>query len=164
MKKTTSRREFLNKGTQLFLACGAIGMCPNLNAMSSFTGNDDVPDPKKLEYCGYSCPPDCPLYIATLENDTEKKKETYKDWKIKEKYNIEFDPEQMFCYKCKSEGKPAGVVVQNGPVRKCVIEKEHECCIECDELTECKKELWQTYPDFHKAIIDMQKKYREATI
>ncbi len=162
MKKTTSRREFISNSTTVLLACGAIGMCPHLKAMSGLLKDDDVPDPEKLEYCGYSCPPDCPLYQATIENDNEKKKEAYTNWKIKERYNIDFDPEQVFCYGCKNKDKPAGVVVQNCSVRKCVIEKGFDCCIECNELTECKQELWQRFPEFHKAVIDMQKKYLEA--
>jgi len=162
MKKASTRREFISKSSQLFLACGAIGMCPGLRAMGNLVINDDVPDPKKLEYCGYTCPSDCPMYVATIENDTAKKKEAYDNWKIKERYNLDFDPDQIFCYKCKSEGKPVGVVVQDCTVRKCVIEKGFDCCIECQELKECPKELWQKYPDFHKAVIDMQQKYIEA--
>lgn len=158
MKKTHTRREFLNKSTTVFFACGAISMCPRLSAMSHLY-DDDIPDPKKLEYCGYSCPPDCPLYLATIENNVEKKKEAYTNWEIKERYNLEFDPEQMFCYRCKNDEKPAGLVVKNCPVRKCVIEKGFECCIECPELAQCSQSLWQTYPEFHKAVIEMQQKY-----
>lgn len=162
MKKSSSRREFISKSSRLFMACGAIGMCPGLKAMSGLWQENEIPDPKKLEYCGYTCPPDCPVYLATLENDTEKKKEAYENWKIKERYNVEFDPDTMFCYQCKNDGKPEGVITQNCPVRKCVIEKGYDCCIECQELTECKQPLWESFPDFHKAVIDMQKKYLET--
>ena len=162
MKKTTNRREFLSKGATVFMACGVLGLCPQLKGMGFLLGDKDIPDPKKLEYCGYQCPPDCPLYVATIENNEENKKEAYEMWKIKERYNLDFDPEQVFCYQCKNEGQPEGVVVKNCQVRKCVIEKGYECCIECKELPACDKELWKQFPEFHKAVIEMQHKYMEA--
>jgi hypothetical protein len=164
MKKTHSRREFLQRGTTTFLACGVMSMCPRLTAMGNMFRGDDVPDPKKLEYCGYSCPSDCPLYAATIENNLEGKKEAYKNWNIKERYNLEFDPDQIFCYKCKNDEKPAGPVVANCTVRKCVIDKGLDCCIECSELPACSQTLWETFPDFHKAVIDLQKRYMAAKV
>ena len=164
MKKTHSRREFLHNSTAAFIACGAVSFCPRVAAMGNFFRSDEVPDPKKLEYCGYSCPTDCPLYVATLENNPEGKKEAYKNWNIKERYNMEFDPDQMFCYRCKNDEKPEGLVTKNCTVRTCVIDKGLECCIECQELPTCTQPLWQTFPDFYKAVIDMQQKYLASKV
>lgn len=36
-----------------------------------------------------------------------------------------------------------------------------DCCIECLELEECDKELWERFPDFKKHVIALQKKYLE---
>jgi hypothetical protein len=124
---------------------------------------DDVPDPKKLNYCGYTCPEDCPMKKATLENNVELKKDAYKNWRIEKKYGIPFDPDKIFCYGCKTEEKALGLVVEKCSVRNCAIEKGYDCCIECDLLAGCDKEIWKTFPDFHNAVIEMQKKYRAAT-
>jgi hypothetical protein len=162
MKTNPSRREFLSKSSKLGLLCGAMVCCPRLLSFGNGLQDDTVPDPKKLNYCGYMCPPDCPMKKATLENDIKLKKEAYKNWRIEEKYGIAFDPEIFFCYGCKEEGKPLGLVVEKCTVRNCAIEKDYDCCIECSELSGCDKEIWKTFPDFHNAVIEMQKKYREA--
>lgn len=136
-------------------------MCPRIASFGNMF-QDDVPDPKKLNYCGYICPPDCPMYVATIENDTEKKKEAYKNWKIEEKYGLEFDAEKVFCYTCKNREKPQGIVVANCMVRDCATGRGYDCCIECSDLSTCGFDLWNTFPDFNKHVIDLQKKYQEA--
>ena len=160
MKTKFSRRNFLIKSSEFSIACCAFAICPKLSAMGGFLLKDgEVPDPKKLNYCGYTCPPDCQMHKATLENDIDLKKEAYKLWRIEEKYGVEFDPEQVFCYGCKTSNKPLGIVVEKCPVRHCAIEKGYDCCIQCNELTDCELELWKAFPDFYKSVIEMQKKY-----
>ena len=61
---------------------------------------------------------------------------------------------------CKAPGKPEGIVVQRCDVRPCAREKKLECCIECDELPACDKDLWRRFPDFKKQVVELQKKYR----
>jgi hypothetical protein len=162
MNKRSDRRKFLKQSSKFCLACGAFALCPNLNAFSQKSFGEDIPDPEKLNYCGYACPPDCPMFLATIENNAEKKKEVYEMWEIEDRYGLEFDQKQVFCYGCKIEDKPLGVVVENCPVRECAIEKSFECCIECSELQACEKDLWKKFPEFHKAVIEMQIKYNEA--
>jgi len=41
-----------------------------------------------------------------------------------------------------------------------VIDKDLECCIECDGLAKCDKELWTNFPKFRDVVIGMQKKYK----
>ena len=96
-----------------------------------------------------------------MKNDVELKKKAYEEWQIKEHYNIDFDPEKIFCFGCKNEEKPAGVVLTNCTVRSCAIEKEYDSCIQCDELTSCQKDLWTRFPEFHKSVIKMQEVYKE---
>jgi len=42
------------------------------------------------------------------------------------------------------------------------MEKEKECCIECDDLTTCDKDLWSRFPEFKTKVIEMQKVYLGA--
>jgi hypothetical protein len=163
MKTKVNRRDFITKSAVASIACcGLIFKTDFLaaNSMNMFTNGTEIPDPKQLNYCGYQCSSDCQMLKATLENNLELKKEVYKNWKFKEKYGIEFDAEQVFCFKCKTTDKPLGISVKNCTVRQCAIKKGFDCCIECTELIECKKDLWDNFPDFKKAVIEMQKKYQ----
>ncbi len=161
MKTNQSRREFLSKSSKIGLVCGALVYCPKMLSFGSML-QDETIDPKKLNYCGYTCPEDCPMKKATLENNIEMKKEAYKNWRIEEKYGIAFDPDQVVCYGCKTDKEYKGIVVEKCTVRSCAIEKKYECCIECDQLPTCDKEIWKTFTDFHNGMIEMQKKYRAA--
>jgi hypothetical protein len=164
MSKQIKRREFLLKGSCAGIACCALLM--NVKAMSFGSllkpADNEPVDPKALNYCGYTCPPDCKFLVASLKDDPELKKEAYTIWKIKEKYNIDFDPETIFCFGCKNTEKPEGVVLKNCTVRNCARTKGFDCCIECKELSECTKALWSQFPDFKQFVIEMQKKYREG--
>ena len=162
MKDNQNRRSFLKQSSCLCFACGISAALPGINAMGNFFSEDEIPDPEKLEYCGYKCPDDCPMRQATATNDTELKEKCYKNWRIKEKYDIEFDPEQVVCYGCKTGKEYKGIVVENCTVRKCAIKKGYDCCLECNELADCTKEIWTTFPDFHKSVIEMRKKYLGA--
>lgn len=165
MKSKIKRRDFIIKSTQAGMIGCAFMVRSKLSAMESFykSPDDEVPDPKKLNYCGYKCPIDCQFLQGSVENNVELKKEAYELWKIKERFNIDFDPEKIFCFGCKTKDKPEGVVLINCTVRKCAMEKKIDCCIECDELVDCEKDLWTRYPKFKEQVILMQKKYFEST-
>ncbi|MBN1119113.1 MAG: DUF3795 domain-containing protein [Bacteroidales bacterium] len=160
MKPDSNRRKFLKKGICAGLGCAMIGLtlkAGNTTFYNSLFDGEEKPDPKKLNYCGYSCPQDCQFLNASKKNDSQLKKEAYKTWHIKERYGLEFDADTMFCFGCKNDKEKEGAVVKLCPVRKCAQEKELDCCIECEELSKCEKELWEMFPDFHKAVIEMQK-------
>ncbi len=161
MNKKQSRRKFVQKSSRIGLACAAFAFCPHIDSFGNMFQNN-VTDPKKLNYCGYVCPPDCQMYIATLENDNEKKLEAFKLWRLKEKYGIEFDAEKIYCYGCKIQDKPVGFNVSRCTVRTCASSKGYDCCIECNDLVSCEFEIWKTFPEFHKQVIEMQKKFIEA--
>ncbi|HEX3007830.1 MAG TPA: DUF3795 domain-containing protein [Bacteroidales bacterium] len=150
------RREFISCGYKGGIACGIL-LAGNLNAFA--LSKDEKPDVKKLNYCGYQCPADCKVKKATVENNLELKKEVYKEWRIKEKYNFEFDAESMFCWGCKTEGKPLGVITNNCSVRACAIDKGYDSCIQCKDLTTCEKEIWKTFPKFKESMLELQKKF-----
>ncbi len=81
-------------------------MSSKLSATGSFSRifDDEKIDPKKLNYCGYTCPEDCKFFIATLENNDTKKKEAFDTWELKERYDAEFDAETAICWRCKNLG------------------------------------------------------------
>jgi hypothetical protein len=164
MSKQIQRREFLMKGSCAGIACCALLMNAKASSFSNFLkmAEDEPIDPKNLNYCGYKCPSDCKFLVASLNNDAVLKKEAYTLWKIEEKYHIAFDPDTIYCYGCKNTEKPEGVVLTNCTVRACAKEKGLDCCVECNELGGCTKELWNQFPDFKLYVIEMQKKYQAA--
>jgi hypothetical protein len=155
MKTDLKRRDFLAGCVKAGFSCCALMYAPNL-----FAHIDDKPDPKKLNYCGYTCSAECPMYKATTENNTELKRKAYEDFKIKEKFGIDFDPDKIFCWGCKVTDKPVSMTVDKCTVRKCAIEKGFECCIQCAGLQACDKELWISYPQFKQHMVELQKKYQ----
>jgi hypothetical protein len=164
MKPNQSRREFLVKSSKAGLACGVLACCPKLLSYGAWLPEGEIPDPKKLNYCGYTCPADCQMKVATDTNDIEKKKQAYIDWHFEDKYGIAFDPDKVVCYGCKTTEQNPGIGVEKCTVRNCAIERGYDCCIECPGLTACDKEIWKTYPDFHKAVIEMQKTYQKGAV
>lgn len=156
MKTNLKRREFLSSSFKVGIATCGLMLSGKLNA---FTLPDEKPDLKKLNYCGYQCPADCKVKQATIENNVELKKEAYKLWRIKEKYNTEFDAETMYCWGCKTEDKPLGIITGNCTVRSCAISKKYDCCLECKELAKCDKEIWKTFPKFRESMLELQKKH-----
>lgn len=162
--KTKNRRQFIITSTKAGIAGCALMACPNLSAfgINFFENEQDIPDPKKRCYCGYKCPDDCKFLKGSVENNIELKKEAYKDWKIKERFGVEFDADKIFCYGCKNADKPEGIVLKNCTVRQCASSKGLDCCIECDELTACEKELWDRFPEFKKGVIELQKQYQQS--
>jgi len=160
VKTEFKRRDFISTCLKAGITCCALSYSTTLAAQDPVKKEDEKPDPKKLEYCGYKCPADCPLKKGTLENNVELKKKAYAEFKFKEKYGIEFDPEKVFCYGCKVSDKPLGMSVKNCTVRNCVIGKGFDCCIQCDGLATCEKELWTNFPKFKDHVIGLQKKYK----
>jgi hypothetical protein len=135
---------------------------PAVGKPSLFLKDDEPIDPKKLNYCGYKCPADCQFLKGSLENNTDLKKQAYELWKIKERFGVEFNTDTIFCFGCKTTDKPEGIVLKNCTVRTCAKEKGFNCCIECEELTICGKELWERFPDFKKYVLEMQQKFFET--
>ena len=158
MKKELKRREFLSGCFKAGAACVVLSGSGNLFAVSPM--HQEKPDPKKLEYCGYTCPPDCTLWKATRENNLELKKKAYAEFNFKEKYKIDFDADKVFCYSCKASDKPLGLSVKACTVRQCAIGKGLDCCIECNGLATCDKELWKNFPKLKEHVEGLQKQYK----
>jgi len=157
------RRDFLARGARAGLAvCGAClcGRAPFFAGNEGEAGKEQVLDPKKLNYCGYTCPRDCKFLQGTKNEDIALKQEAWKAWKIEERFGVAFDAEQAICHGCKADGKPEGIVLRRCDVRACVRKKGLECCIECGDLEGCDRDLWRRFPDFKKQVIEMQARYR----
>ncbi len=158
MKPDFNRRKFVTTGA--FAGCGLL-VAGKLSAFSF--PQEEIPVPKKLNYCGYTCPKDCKFLEASVKNDIELKKEAYEIWEMKTRFGVEeFDPNKIFCFGCKATDKPVGIRLQRCDVRNCAIEKKLDSCIECDELTACEKDLWKKFPDFKNSVIKMQETYRNS--
>ncbi|AHW62159.1 Protein of unknown function [Draconibacterium orientale] len=154
MTNQSNRRQFIRNSSVTGCAILLSGK------LSAFTfPQDELPNPKKLNYCGYTCPADCQFLEASEKNDVELKKKVYAEWQIEEQYGIAFDAEKIFCFGCKNSDKPAGVLLSNCTVRACAIDKQYDSCIQCKQLIDCDKNLWKRFPDFHKSVIAMQEKY-----
>lgn len=160
MKTNLTRRHFLVQGSQAGVSCCLLMCGGKLLALT--VSQDAIPDLKELTYCGYKCSLECILYKGTKNNDEELKKKAYVEWGMKERYGVEFDAEQIFCYGCKNEEKPRSLVTKNCTVRDCAIEKGHECCIQCKELEDCDMELWMKFPQFREKVLEMQQEYLKA--
>jgi len=154
-----NRRDFISKTTKTCIGCCALMASPSLLA-HAFQNGEKI-DPQKLNYCSYQCPEKCPWLCGSNNNDIELKKKGYADWKIKERMGLEFNAESMYCFGCKNEDKPEGFLLKKCTVRTCAKEKGYEACIECKELSDCDKELWDRFPSFKEAVIELQKKYQE---
>jgi hypothetical protein len=162
METEFNRRNFIKMSTVAGITgCAFLlaGRFNSLKAFDSLSTENEIPDPKKLNYCGYQCPADCQFLQATCENNPELKLKAYETWKIKEKYGVEFDAEKIFCWGCKTKDKPQGIVLSKCTIRNCAIEKGFDSCIECNNLDQCEFELWKKFTDFHKQVLEMQKTY-----
>jgi len=165
MKSSTDRRQFLKSCSKIGSGCALFYLCGNGWAQDSTQTEKKepvVPNPSELTYCGYKCTMECPLYKATIENDEAARKKAYEDFKWKEQYGIEYDPDVVFCYGCKAEDKPKNIILKKCTVRECAISKKLKSCIQCKDLKPCNKELWSRFPDFKKHVIAMQETWIKA--
>jgi hypothetical protein len=157
--KNLTRRTFIKKASIACGGCCALMSSSSLLGLNLSYGQGEKPDPKKLNYCGYTCPPACEFKQASIANDDELKKKAFDAWKLKERYGIEFDAEKTFCFGCKNENSPEGIVLTNCSVRACAIEKNFDCCIECNDLTSCNQDLWKRFPKFYEQVKALQVSY-----
>ncbi|MCK4352320.1 DUF3795 domain-containing protein [candidate division WOR-3 bacterium] len=90
---------------------------------------------KMIAICGLVCT-DCPAFIATQENDDEKRKKVAEMWS--KAFNTDLKPENINCDGCLIEkGKLFGHC-KVCEIRKCGLEKNVKNCACCDEYS-CEK-------------------------
>ncbi len=83
-----------------------------------------------IAYCGMDCS-DCEGFLATEENDNDKRKEVAEKWSLQ--YNSDIKTEQINCSGCKSDGEKFFFTEDMCPIRKCNIAKGTANCAECNE-------------------------------
>ena len=98
---------------------------------------------KFIAFCGLNCE-ECEAYIATKNNDIEKKKKLAEDWS--KAYKTTILPEDINCDGCTFEGKHIGYCNMCN-IRKCASSKNVKNCALCNEYPEC-----NTLNDFLKMI------------
>ena len=88
-----------------------------------------------LSYCGLTCEISCTIYLATKEEDLEKKHKMKVDIVryIKEHYGQETKPEDFTCDGCKTENGSLFSECRDCRIRKFAQQKEVENCAHCDE-------------------------------
>jgi hypothetical protein len=77
-----------------------------------------------IAYCGINCA-ECPIYIATQDNDEKLRKETA------EKYELKL--EDCYCDGCGGDGKRIAAFCNKCEVRTCATNKKLENCAYCDD-------------------------------
>ncbi len=108
---------------------------------------------ENLAYCGLICEK-CAIYLATREQDEDKKYEMKVDIaeQIKKHYGQETKPEDVGdCDGCKAE---TGSIFCSGcEIRICAVEKGIANCAYCDDYTcEALEKLFPTDPDAKKRL------------
>lgn len=79
-------------------------------------------------FCGLDCEA-CPAYVATVEDDAEKRRTTAEKWSTPE-YTVTLD--DVNCLGCKQEG-PHFKWCDQCSVRACASAKNVETCAHCGE-------------------------------
>ncbi len=83
-----------------------------------------------IAFCGLVCS-ECPAFIATKEDDDNKRKETAEEWS--KQFNTSIKPEDINCEGCVSNSEVLFSHPRLCEIRKCGQEKGITNCAHCDE-------------------------------
>lgn len=83
-----------------------------------------------ISYCGLNCL-ECGAYIATQNDDDEKRAEVADLWS--QMFKVEIKPEAINCNGCHSTSGPIFGHCETCAVRLCGIKKEVENCAHCSD-------------------------------
>ncbi len=96
---------------------------------------------QKLAYCGINCE-ECPVFIATVNNDNELREKTAQEWSDVYKDYLAMlgmnglKPEDMNCRGCWSE-RDRFMGSMSCPMRKCSQERDLTTCAGCNDYEIC---------------------------
>lgn len=114
---------------------------------------------KKLSCCGILCS-ECPAYIATMEDDDEKREETANIWS--QQYNSEIKPQDINCLGCLQKEGAVFSYCHICGIRSCCFENEIDNCAHCFNYP-CEKieEFFVAAPFAKEKLDEENKKIRE---
>lgn len=103
----------------------------------------------RFGYCGMDCSK-CPVYLATINNNDDSKKEIAEEWSKTYKEFLEKDmkSEDIHCLGCKIKNQHLFIGCQICDIRKCCSVKGLESCRECVNFDTC--EIIQGFLSFHE--------------
>jgi len=142
--------------------CLALRLGAAANAPGAPAAPKQLPALKDRAYCGLICGDWCALWRATRANDPAQKAKVHREWRWKEKFGVEYNPDTVFCWGCKAPGQPRNVAQLRCTVLKCSAGRGFESCLQCRKLAPCDKDLWKDYPDFHQKMVKLQQQYVAA--
>ncbi len=103
-----------------------------------------------IAFCGINCH-ECGAFIATKNNDDEKRAEVARVWS--KQYNSDIKPEDINCNGCQTEDGVVFSYCQVCDLRKCGEEKGVTNCAHCSEYACTKlKNFFQMVPDAEKTL------------
>jgi len=92
-----------------------------------------------IAFCGTNCK-ECPVFIATANDDNELRRKTAEEWeKLYSEYigKKELSIEDMNCHSCKSADDLQFIGCKNCPIRKCCQGNDLVTCADCEEYETC---------------------------
>ena len=89
-----------------------------------------------IAYCGLDCSK-CEARLATVNDDDGLRTKVAKEWS--ELNNVEITPDQINCMGCRTEGVKTPYCDGMCPIRRCALERNHETCRDCSEMSTCRK-------------------------
>ncbi len=107
-----------------------------------------------IAFCGIDCS-ECGAFIATKNNNDEKRAEVAKMWS--KQYNTDIKPEDINCDGCRSDGGLIFNYCTVCEIRKCGKEKSVTNCAYCDEYACDKLEgFFKMVPDSKKRLDEIR--------
>jgi len=105
---------------------------------------------KMVSICGLLCN-ECGAFIATKNNDDEKRAEVAQLWS--KAYKVDLKPEDINCSGCLSDAEPLFGHCRVCQVRKCAKGKAVANCAHCDQYA-CEKleKIFQMAPETKKRL------------
>jgi hypothetical protein len=107
-----------------------------------------------IAVCGLFCD-ECDAFIATLNDDDEKRTEIARLWTMRNHRDIE--PADINCLGCLSDSDCLFDFCRDCEVRKCANEKQFESCAYCDDYP-CEKleDFLQSHPEAREHLDEIR--------
>jgi len=107
-----------------------------------------------IAFCGIDCH-ECGAFLATKNNDDEKRSEVAKLWS--KQFNADIKPTDINCDGCHSDGQNIFGYCMVCEIRKCGKEKKLDNCAYCDEYS-CEKlgAILNMMPDVEKRLDEIR--------